>query len=401
MTSRLREPRRLGDWKLVYLKMAAEEVCFAEEALFTEFENEKAGSVLLKDTTCNEKRSSQCLIEENLRLKNSLKTLMSMFKYAGSSSNASSGSTLEDCSPLFQVSYFDNSSSIRNKDKVEEFIQSLQHNSGDSDGKESFGNENFQPSIFELNDELDNLVTKDKSKTLPVISSVQYYKDFCIDCCGFPLVDQNPRITDGWNIPNYEQVYFNVLPFNEETPKVKIRPSRTCFNCGKCGHNVQDCPEPQDLARINANRKDFRDKFVSPTSLKSRYVEDTAGNRFNDFKAGVISENLKQALGLGDEDLPPYIYRMRYHGYPPGYLPSAAKPSLLLYDGDGNIDNSVIEEEDTNVENLRKSFIEYPGFNVPPPVGEFNFHVKLFQRFACLKLGTGHYLCRERGGGGK
>ena len=375
--------------------MAAEEVCFAEEALFTEFENEKAGSVSLKDTTCNEKRSSQCLIEENLRLKNSLKTLMSMFKHAGPSSNASSGSTLEDCSPLFQVSYFDNSSSIRNKDKVEEFIQSLQHNSGDSDGKESFGNENFQPSIFELNDELDNLVTKDKSKTLPVISSVQYYKDFCIDCCGFPLVDQNPRITDGWNIPNYEQVYFNVLPCNEETPKVKIRPSRTCFNCGKCGHNVQDCPEPQDLARINANRKDFRDKFVSPTSLKSRYVEDTAGNRFNDFKAGVISENLKQALGLGDEDLPPYIYRMRYHGYPPGYLPNAAKPSLLLYDGDGNIDNRVIEEEDTNVENLRKSFIEYPGFNVPPPEGEFNFHVKLFPEI-CIPVSIYYSKVRDK-----
>ena len=97
-------------------------------------------------------------------------------------------------------------------------------------------------------------------------------------------------------------------------------------------------------------------------------VSPTDGNGHTQ---GQRKTNLKEALGLSKEDLPLYIYRMRYHGYPPGYLPRAMKPSLNLYDGDGNIDNYVVEEESGVGDNICRSFIEYPGFNVPPPEGEF------------------------------
>ena len=269
-------------------------------------------------------------------------------------------------------------------------MQSLQQrNSENGDERESFGSENFPPSIFELNYELEKLTSQGDgcNTSMAVISSLQYYDQYCIDCCGLPLIDCNPNISDGWNIPKYEQVYFSVLPQDEETPRVKIKQSRACFNCGNFGHNVQDCPEPRDFARISANKREFVNKFVSPItgnlkSTKSRYHgKESVEKRFEEFKPGTISDNLKEALGLGQEDLPLYIYRMRYRGYPPGYLPKAARPSLLLYDGDGNIDDYMVEEDDVHI-----SLIEYPGFNVPLPEGEiFAIVAFLESLFSSLK----------------
>lgn len=35
------------------------------------------------------------------------------------------------------------------------------------------------------------------------------------------------------------------------------------------------------------------------------------------------SKELRAALGMGKDDLPPYIYQMRMLGYPPGHLEAA------------------------------------------------------------------------------
>lgn len=353
-------------------------MCFDEKLLFTEFEVEKAKKCTVEETDdCTGNKTSKYLKEENLRLKKALKSLISMFKVT------TRGGTTEDeperYSPLFQAIYFDNRTSLRNRQKVEEFVQSLPRRSDDVDERESYGSEHFPPSIFEMNYELGKLADEDHGywPSFPVVSSLQYYDEYCIDCCGFPLVDFNPDISDGWSetIPKYEQIYFTVLPCDDqEMPKVKLKQSRACFNCGNCGHTLQDCPVPQDLAKINANRREFRNKFSSPLNLKSRYhFDDTLMKRFGGFKPGVISDKLKEALGIGEQDVPFYIYKMRFLGYPPGYLPKEPKPSLLIYDGDGSINDYIIseEEDDENGDKIRSSFIEYPGFNVPLPEGEF------------------------------
>lgn len=49
------------------------------------------------------------------------------------------------------------------------------------------------------------------------------------------------------------------------------------------------------------------------------------------------SQELLDALGLPSSKLPPFIYRMRELGYPPGWLKEAAEENsgLALYDGNG------------------------------------------------------------------
>ena len=51
----------------------------------------------------------------------------------------------------------------------------------------------------------------------------------------------------------------------------------------------------------------------------------------------LLSEELQDALGVTDKSLPPFIYRMRQLGYPPGWLKEAELETsgLALYDGKG------------------------------------------------------------------
>lgn len=51
----------------------------------------------------------------------------------------------------------------------------------------------------------------------------------------------------------------------------------------------------------------------------------------------LLSEELQDALGVTDKSLPPFIYRMRLLGYPPGWLKEAEleHSGLALYDGKG------------------------------------------------------------------
>ncbi len=57
------------------------------------------------------------------------------------------------------------------------------------------------------------------------------------------------------------------------------------------------------------------------TNVMRRYFAhsstDTA--EFSDLKPGVLSEELHNAMGLRLEEPPPWLFRMRQMGYPPGY----------------------------------------------------------------------------------
>lgn len=185
-------------------------------------------------------------------------------------------------------------------------------------------------------------------------------------------------------LPNYEKASWSAplssdLPPESEQPDVFSdlkRLKNLCFNCSG-DHSVKDCPEPRDIAEIEKNRRSFLKKCQEATMNKTRYHADE-DPKFAKYKAGVLSAELRQALGLRDHQLPPWIYEMRVFGTPPGYIIEAAicGSSLAVYDKDGNrIGDEFAEGQDeidiSHEDHLKKiemSLIpEWPGFNVPTP----------------------------------
>jgi hypothetical protein len=85
---------------------------------------------------------------------------------------------------------------------------------------------------------------------------------------------------------------------------------------------------------------------------------------------GILSQKLKEALGMSEVDEPPYYDRMRYYGYPPGYLSYSSKssnteaPLLKVFDG-----KYVIHTKDEAHNEQKRSIpthsVEYPGLYAP------------------------------------
>ncbi|KAK5973083.1 PSP domain-containing protein [Trichostrongylus colubriformis] len=96
-----------------------------------------------------------------------------------------------------------------------------------------------------------------------------------------------------------------------------------CFNCDG-DHHLNECPEPKDMKKIRQRQTEMRNR-----SNVTRYHDGTPTEK--KFRAGRISDGLRNALGIGKHDIPEYIYRMRrmgfIRGYPPGYL----KKSVFSY----------------------------------------------------------------------
>jgi len=69
------------------------------------------------------------------------------------------------------------------------------------------------------------------------------------------------------------------------------------------------------------------------SKLIYRYHVDSE-QKYADHRPGVISEELRNALGLRPNQLPLHIYHMRVFGYPPGYLTEMieTRSGITLFD---------------------------------------------------------------------
>ncbi|KAL4002766.1 PSP family protein [Acanthocheilonema viteae] len=149
----------------------------------------------------------------------------------------------------------------------------------------------------------------------------------------------------------------------------------SCFNCAG-EHTLQQCDIPLNQRRIAANRAAH---FNSKRSTQERYTtaSDAESSGMCNTRPGEISSALRKALGIGLNDIPEWIYRMRRRGfidgYPPGYLAEALdqncnEESLLEFHTDDKTlgTSHIVQEKDKKRERLTVSVdkvIAYPGFN--------------------------------------
>ncbi|XP_028313224.1 zinc finger CCHC domain-containing protein 8 [Gouania willdenowi] len=305
----------------------------------------------------------QRLTEQNNLLRKKLKTLI-----------RPSGITIDDVNtdgPLLQILFTNNTISKQCRQEIEDCICSviLQHQKPGSMKTSSF-HIKPQPSAFALEEDPPQQAASSVQTTteaFKVVGSVLYFTAFSVDKLGQPLVNENPQLTDGWDVPTYLQVFNQVIGTDGQDMEVKEkRPKSMCFNCGSVSHQLRDCPKPKDMAAINERRKEFNQS--SNLTSNQRYHADFVEERFAKFKPGVISEELLRALGIDNHTLPPLIYRMRQLGYPPGWLKEAEMENsgLSLYDGKSPTNGSSTNESQNISYDISK-LVDFPGFNVAAP----------------------------------
>lgn len=272
--------------------------------------------------------------------------------------------------PLCQVNYGNSIISKQCRKDIEDFIYSLVQkrlHECNNDPEGSAPNVNPHHSSFVMEESYKAKTSSDSKhikNAFSIIGSVLYFTNFCVDKLGQPLLNENPQLTEGWEVPKYQQIFGQIIALEGQEVQVKEkRPRPCCFNCCSEDHQLRDCPEPKDMARINEKRKEFSH---NNNQSNQRYHAEEVEERFAKYKPGIMSQDLLDALGITVNTLPPFIYRMRELGYPPGWLKEAEMENsgLMLYDGSNDEDeNNPSQKISYDVSKL----VDFPGFNVSTP----------------------------------
>ncbi|XP_030438430.1 zinc finger CCHC domain-containing protein 8 [Gopherus evgoodei] len=349
------------------------------QPLHTRFEEdeelEEAGEALRERLRDSEEMVRQ-LRSENQELRRKLKILTRPSGLSVDSSKLDG--------PLLQILFMNNIISKQYHQEIEDFISSLVQKYEEQQKAEperTHFNVKPQPSSILL--EEDHKVTSSNTikkikEAFSVVGSVLYFTNFCLDKLGQPILNENPQLTEGWEIPKYQQVFSQILSLDGQEIQVKAkRPKPHCFNCGSEEHQMKECPKPRNATRISEKRREFMEACgeASNQNFQQRYHADEVEERFGKFKPGIISEELQDALGVTDKSLPPFIYRMRQLGYPPGWLKEAEleDSGLALYDGKdatgGDTEDERPYQQNKCVTYDVSKLINYPGFNMSTPSG--------------------------------
>ncbi|KAJ4941707.1 hypothetical protein JOQ06_011583 [Pogonophryne albipinna] len=285
-----------------------------------------------------------------------------------------SGMHIEDANmdgPALQVLYANNIISKQCRQEIEDCICNLifKHQNPSNEKRTSIIQMKPQNSAFAMDEDLQkssSSAVKKTTEAFKVVGSVLYFTTFSVDRLGQPLLNENPQLTDGWDVPTYQQIFNQVVGTDIEMKEK--RPKSMCFNCGSIGHQLRDCPKPKDMAAINERRKEFNQNSNQSMQSNQRYHADEVEERFAKYKPGVMSEELLTALGIEGNTLPPLIYRMRQMGYPPGWLKEAEMEDSGLTMYDGNVSNEGNTKDNSqNISYDVSKLVDFPGFNVSAP----------------------------------
>uniref|UniRef100_A0A4W5RRY3 Zinc finger CCHC domain-containing protein 8 n=1 Tax=Hucho hucho TaxID=62062 RepID=A0A4W5RRY3_9TELE len=352
-----------GDCEL--FEQLEESMPVATHIRFAEEGGEEGSELKERLEECEE--TIRSLIEDNQELKRKLKVL-----------TRPSGINVENIKidgPLLQILFANNSISKQCRQEIEDSICSIvqkHQQQGEVEKGNPSGNVNPQSSSFIMEEDQKTKTCSIKKikEAFSMVGSVLYFTSFCVDKLGQPLLNDNPQQTEGWEVPKYQQIFSQVIAVDGQEVQMKEkRPKPCCFNCGLDGHQLRDCPQPKDMARINEKRKEFSQGNQGNLS-NQRYHAEEVEERFARYKPGIMSEELMSALGVEMNTLPPHIYRMRQLGYPPGWLKEAEMENsgLTLYDGKVSKDGELTEvDHGQSISYDVSKLVDFPGFNTSAP----------------------------------
>ena len=98
------------------------------------------------------------------------------------------------------------------------------------------------------------------------------------------------------------------------------------------------CTQPRNREEIARNRARYLASRPQPQSRTRYHDALREQQRYDGFKPGIISPRLREALGMRESDLPPFVYAMREWGIPPAY----SSRGNAEYDDDSNDDGSIL-----------------------------------------------------------
>ncbi|CAA6671424.1 unnamed protein product [Spirodela intermedia] len=135
--------------------------------------------------------------------------------------------------------------------------------------------------------------------------------------------DESGSVDGDW-VPLYDRGFtlgLSATDGSARPERVEPLEASRCFNCGSYSHSLKDCPRPRDSAAINLARRQHSSRRNSASGQRgqTRYYQISTG-KFDGLRAGVLGPELRESLGIGELDPPPWLHRMRELGYPPGYL---------------------------------------------------------------------------------
>ncbi|XP_012251506.2 zinc finger CCHC domain-containing protein 8 homolog [Athalia rosae] len=267
--------------------------------------------------------------------------------------------------PIFQVIFRDDEAVRNYRRSIKKFLQSLVCSNTKDESDDPFG------LVLEIWDK--HLVPEEGE-----ISGKPDYQETSDDQVF--TIDTKPKLKDDLDIPTYGKKFKEILKKVEDAvadvPEV-CGPKLACFNCDG-NHNLRDCTERRDYAKVNKNRKIF---LANQGPRNGRYHLDEE-QKFGHFTPGKLSKNLRRALGLRDNELPKHIYSMRILGYPPGWMEEARvqHSGLMLFNSEGCAEGDPANDEEETVLSGAgdkfdvKKIFDFPGFNVDPPRGTRDEH---------------------------
>eukprot|EP01023_Acetabularia_acetabulum_P057817 TRINITY_DN6749_c0_g3_i1.p1 TRINITY_DN6749_c0_g3~~TRINITY_DN6749_c0_g3_i1.p1 ORF type:complete len:453 (-),score=72.52 TRINITY_DN6749_c0_g3_i1:332-1690(-) len=124
----------------------------------------------------------------------------------------------------------------------------------------------------------------------------------------------------------------------KKSKKQQRRNGRRCFNCRSYNHTVDRCFHAVNKEEVKQNIRAFNEAKsggqpntssppIPPPPISAPNSTPPPRNplsrsstlEFQDAKPGEISQYLREGLGVGEQDPPPWLFRMRELGPPPAY----------------------------------------------------------------------------------